>query len=410
MVAGPGAVLLDLTRLVSRLGRGPQTGIDRVEYAYLQMVLAQGGPEFGPEFGPAFGPAFALVRTGFGFVLLNRAGMAGLAARITGAVPLGRADLLGRLAHRRDPLRARAEADVRRLAVARVAGPWLGRMIGRYLPQGGRYFNIGHANLTGAVMRAVRAAGLRITVLVHDTIPLDHPQYCRPDTIEGFRAKMRVVALYADLVVHTSRDARARTEAQLATLGRVPPGVVANLGVPVPVPDDTAVGVAPYFVALGTIEPRKNHALLLEVWERLGPAAPMLYVLGARGWATPAVFARLEALVRLGRVREMPGLADGAVAGLIAGAQALLFPSHAEGFGLPALEAAALGTPVISADLAVVRELLGNNAVYLDVTDSYSWMETILRLSKAPETALNQNNWFVPPNWAAHFKIVLSLA
>lgn len=402
MVAGPGAVLLDLTRLVSRLGRGPQTGIDRVEYAYLQMVLAQGGPEFGP--------VFALVRTGFGYVLLNRAGMAGLAARITGAVPLGRADLLGRLAHRRNRLRARAEADVRRLAVARAAGPWLGRMIGRYLPQGGRYFNIGHANLTGAVMRAVRAAGLRITVLVHDTIPLDQPQYCRPDTIEGFRAKMRVVALYADLVVHTSRDARARTEAQLATLGHVPPGVVANLGVPVPVPDDTAFGVAPYFVALGTIEPRKNHALLLEVWERLGPAAPMLYVLGARGWATPAVFARLEALVRLGRVREMPGLADGAVAGLIAGARALLFPSHAEGFGLPALEAAALGTPVISADLSVVRELLGDNAVYLNVTDSYSWMETILRLSKAPETALHHKQRFVPPSWAAHFKIVLSLA
>jgi glycosyltransferase involved in cell wall biosynthesis len=398
MAADPGAVLLDLTRLVSRLGRGPQTGIDRVEFAYLQMVLARGGP------------VFALVRTGFGYVILDRVGMAGLAARITGAVPLGRADVLGRLAHRRDRVRAQAEADVRRLAVARAVGLSLRRMIVRYLPDGGRYFNTGHANLSDAAMRAVRTAGLRIVVLVHDTIPLDHPEYCRPDTIEGFRGKMRVVARQADLVVHTSRDARDKTEAQFAAMGRVPLGVVANLGVPVPVADGAVSGVAPYFVVLGTIEPRKNHALLLDLWERLGPDAPMLYILGARGWSNTAVFARLNALGPGARVCEMPGLEDAAVAGFLLRAQGLLFPSHAEGFGLPAVEAAALGTPVISADLAVVRELVGDNAVYLDVTDSYSWMETILRLSKASEPGSQQDRRFEPPTWAAHFKIVLSHA
>lgn len=397
------AVLLDLTRLVSRMGQGPHTGIDRVEYAYLQQLVAQDAP------------VFALVRTGFGYVLLDRAGMAGLAARIAGGVPLGRAGLLGRLAHAKRPLRARAEADVRRLAVARAAGPWLTRMLRRHLPQGGRYFNTGHANLSDAVMRAVRRAGLRIAVLVHDTIPLDFPAYCRPDTIDGFREKMRVVARQADLVIHTSRDARRRTEAQFAALGRVPPGVVANLGVPVPVPvpvsgpDGSMVGDAPYFVALGTIEPRKNHALLLDIWEEMGAAAPMLYILGARGWSNTAVFARLDALGPGARVREVPGLGDGAVAALLAGARALLFPSHAEGFGLPALEAAGLGTAVISADLPVIRELLGDNAVYLDVTDSYSWIETILRLSGASEPPSRQDRRFEPPGWPEHFKIVLNV-
>ena len=68
----PAARLLDLTRLVSRVGRGPLTGIDRVELAYLDALLRQ------PE------PLFALVRTTLGYVLLDRPGALALHARLTG--------------------------------------------------------------------------------------------------------------------------------------------------------------------------------------------------------------------------------------------------------------------------------------------------------------------------------------
>ena len=130
------ARLLDLTRLVSRMGRGPMTGIDRVEHAYLLHLLDSEVPLFG------------LVRTGFGYALLDRVGMAGIARRVRGAEPLGEADLLARLAHRRNPVRARAEADVRRLALARAARPFLRQMLLRHLPAGTSYLNTGHANLT----------------------------------------------------------------------------------------------------------------------------------------------------------------------------------------------------------------------------------------------------------------------
>ncbi len=80
-------------------------------------------------------------------------------------------------------------------------------------------------------------------------------------------------------------------------------------------------GDAPYMLVSGTIEPRKNHALLLEVWRRLGPDAPKLIVAGRRGWANDAVFAMLDA--RPANVLELPGLSSAALARLVQRAAAL---------------------------------------------------------------------------------------
>ena len=93
----PSAWLLDLTRLVSRVGREAMTGIDRVELAYLAHFLAQ------PQ------PFYALLRSRLGFVLLNRDGAQALLHRLTGVVPWGPPDLWGRFA-RHAPPAARAAA------------------------------------------------------------------------------------------------------------------------------------------------------------------------------------------------------------------------------------------------------------------------------------------------------------
>ena len=312
---------------------------------------------------------------------------------------MGPPDLLGLLSHGKDPIRARAEATLRRLAIARAPHPLLQRLLRRHLPAGSSYLNTGHANLTDRSLSAVHKAGLRITVLIHDTIPLDLPQYCRAGTAMDFQRKLAAVSRHADLVIHTTQDARAKTEAHLARLGRCPTGLVAKLGVPIPQPDDSEPPHAPYFVTLGTIEPRKNHALLLDVWEKLPAPRPMLYILGSRGWENHAVFARLDRLPPDAGITELHGLTDGAVAALLAGATAFLFPSHAEGFGLPPLEAASLGTPVIAANLAVTKELLGDKAVYLDPCDSYSWLETIVRQAQSAPFPITKENRLHPPTW-----------
>ena len=381
--------LLDLTRLVSRQGRGPLTGVDRVEFAYLTELLRRPDPLFG------------LVRLRWGFALLGRAGIEGLRGRLCGE-PGGKADWRGRLAWRRDPLRAAAEADVRRGALARGAVPFLKRLM-RHLPPGISYLNVGHANLTDRVMLAVRARGGKVAVLVHDTIPLDHPEFTRPGIPEVFARKLAAVARHADLVITSTDDARQKAEAHFSRQGRCPPVLVVPLGVKVAQPDPaTVVPAEPYVIAIGTLEPRKNIGLLLDAWELGGVAMPELLLVGGRGWESAALFDRIAAAPR---VRHLPGLNDGQVAALLAGSRALVFPSRAEGFGLPPLEAAALGVPVIASDLPVLRSLLGHYPVYLDPADIYAWTEIIRGLAPG---AQHRQIPIIPPNWAIHFNSVLS--
>ncbi|MCX7565951.1 glycosyltransferase family 1 protein [Sulfitobacter sp. F26169L] len=398
--APPQARLLDFTRLMRRAGR-VFTGVDRVELAYLEALLAEPVPVWG------------LARTPVGYVLLNSDGLVAFHKRLTGSLPWSSPDLLSRLQRGASDGMRRAQTDARKLSVARCTPNGLARMLCRNLPCGTAYLNTGHSNLSTRVLKAVRSVqDARIAVFVHDVIPLEYPQYQRVGTVEMFEQKMRRVREYADLIIYNSQDTKERCAAAMARWGAVPQGIVAHLGTIPPVVDRASLpaGLLPdttYFITVGTIEPRKNHALLLDIWDRLGPDAPTLLICGGRGWNNEAVFARLDALGEDAPVREISGLSDGTLMALIEGAQALLFPSHAEGFGLPAVEALQLGTPVLCSNMATFREILANNAVYIDDSADQIWEDTIVNWSKQARDTLRVRD-FEAPTWAEHFKVVLS--
>lgn len=381
------------------------TGVDRVELAYLTHLASC------PE------PLFAIARTALGYVLLDADGAAAIAGRATGAVPWGSPDGLSRTMRALPRAQREAESDLRRLALDRCLPMRLAHMLARHLPAGTAYLNVGHSNLTGRMLHGVRhGIGARVAVLLHDVIPLDFPQYQRPGTRETYRAMLRRVAAAADLVICNTAHTRARATAHMRRWGPVPQSVVAHLGVPVPVPGALPPRVdplRPWFVALGTIEPRKGHDLLLDVWQAMrdgmGAATPQLLICGARGWNNRAVFDRLDALEPDGAVREMAGLGDPQIAALLAGSRGLLFPSRAEGFGLPAAEAAALGVPVVCGELPALREVLGDIPVYVDETDRYQWRNAIESLIKGRqhESQAAAESVFAPPTWADHFNTVL---
>ena len=383
----PPARLLDVTRLMRRVGK-VLTGVDRVELAYLRALMADPVPVFG------------LVRTQLGYVLLDQTGLADLVPALSGP-DADRAP---------DAQRRRTWRRARRLSISRVPPPLLERMLRAALPQGTVYINTGHSNLTERVLGCIGRLGFRIVVFIHDVIPLDFPDYQRDGSVPPFASMIERVGQKADFLIYNSQDTQRRAEAHLP---RVPESIVAHLGTelaastPADVPDGV-LPKPPFFLCIGTIEPRKNHALLLDIWDELGPDAPPLILVGSRGWKNEDVFARLDALPPDGPVREIAGLSDGAVAALIQEATAVLFPSYAEGFGLPATEAAARGVPVIVNTLDVFREFLGDIPVYASVSDRYLWTNKIKELAEAGPDA-PQPPQFEPPTWDAHFKTVLRL-
>ena len=387
---------LDLSRLVSRVGRGPWTGVDRVEAAYARELLGRDDLLFG------------LVRTAMGFVLLDRAGVQALWDRLTGVAPWGAPDLLSKLFLKATESKRAAESDLRRLCLARAGRGGLRAMLRRHLPPGTVWLNVGHSNLQRHIFETMHAIGGTASVLIHDVIPLEYPQYQRPGTVEDFRARMRRVSDLADLVIYNSQSSRSAAERYFAEWGRVPEGIVSHLGTIAPQPTTPPITPPqPYFVTVGTIEPRKNHRLLLSVWDQMTTGTktpPELLIIGARGWNNAEVFARLDA--KPPHVRELNGLEDGQVAALIQGARALLFPSIAEGFGMPPAEALALGTPAVVNDLPVYREILGNKAIYADANDMYSWLKIITGLSIGNEARQEAAEL---PTWNDHFNLVLKV-
>ncbi len=404
------AVCLDVTRLVSRVGAGPRTGIDRVEYAYLRDLLS----------GTLL--LFGLARTATGFVLLDRRGLRALKARIDGTEPWGDEDLQARLSLRLSLARRCAEADLRRLAVARSWKGGLPELLASGLPAGTVYLNTGHSNLEGTVFSAVRrVADARSAVLVHDTIPLRRPDLQRPGTARRFDEKMSAVAGASDLIICSTETERRHIEREIQRHGGHPGFVTAPLGIDVPVPAPrirVAPPDGPFFAVVGTIEPRKNLRLLIRIWDRLadelGPSrVPGLCIIGRRGWETPETLACLDALkARCSEVREYSALDDGAKAAIVSRARALLFPTLDEGFGIPPLEALALGTPAVCSDLSVFRETMGDAPVYADPADMYHWLGVVRdlagdsgamradRLRRAERLAL--------PTWQTHINLVLS--
>jgi len=121
-----------------------------------------------------------------------------------------------------------------------------------------------------------------------------------------------------------------------------------------------------YVVAVGTLEPRKNLAALVDAYRLAfarGSDLPPLVLVGAQGWghALDTTGIPDTRLIRTGHL-PFPDLQR-----VVAGARVLAFPSLYEGFGLPPLEALACGTPVVASDLEVTREVLGGYAVYADL-------------------------------------------
>ncbi len=368
-------ILIDITRLLHRfMKKRLPTGVDRVSLAYVR--------HYGPR-------ARAVVRYKGGKFVFRRAESATLFDWVLSLGATG------------SPLPTIYKGLVTGCLVQGVAGRFL--------------FNTGHNGLESDDYVAMLCQQkVRPIFMVHDLIPLTHPQYCRAGEEARHLKRMRNAMRVASGIVCNS----LATMDGLVTLCKkngwlMPPTTVALLAPELPAAVQEARPVeAPYFVFVSTIEPRKNHLMILKVWQQLaqqlGSAAPRLLIIGQRGWDYGEVTDLLEhSSVLQVLVTEIPACSDAEMVNYLRHAQALLFPSFTEGYGMPVAEALSLGTPVIASDLAVFREFAGSIPVYLDVTDEALWAQTIVAYTgphSPPRLAqLEHMKSFVTPTWKRHF-------
>lgn len=257
-------------------------------------------------------------------------------------------------------------------------------------PRAARLGNVDlvHSNSFGCP----RDLGVPLVYTVYDLSPLDHPEYHteanRLACFQGlFDASVRAAAFVAisaftrDRFLHWFPHVPAdRVEvvrlAARASFSKPHTGaesVLARYG----------VGAGAFFLAVGTIEPRKNYGFIIESYLQLLetlPDAPPLCIAGQKGWLEGSLEERVRGTRAADRIRMLGFVPDDDLAVLYREATAFLFASHYEGFGLPLVEALACGAAVVATNTSTVPEVLGNAALFVEPGDARAMADALHRL------------------------------
>lgn len=374
----PRRLLLDITRLVlRRLQRRQATGIDRVGLAYFSHLESR---------------TQGLLRVGPFWFVLNRA----------------------------------ATSQLHSLLTTPKAQPW-GLVLSLFKAS---LFNSSGLRATDVLIHTAHSGlenpefldklkrfGVQAVYFLHDLIPISHPEYNRSGEAMRHHQRLKTMSHSASVVLVNSNQTKQVFEIYVQQhQWPMPPIEVAPLAAAtLPTTFGSRLLEAPYFVMLGTIEARKNHLLILQLWRdlvrRLGASAPHLVLIGRRGWESEQVLDLLDRCESLRRhVHEITHCPDDQMANWLKHTQALLFPSFVEGFGIPLVEALVLGTPVIASNLPVFKEIAGDVPTYLHPVDGLGWMKAIEGFTSSDgaerQLQLERMDHFNAPTWEKHFEIL----
>lgn len=323
-------------------------------------------------------------------------------------------------AKRRSKISARVTA--RRFADLFSAGGFPRKLRGvSAAPQNSIYVNIGHVGLAFPwfLTWLQRRPDVKPVFMLHDMIPLENPEWVSDASMRHHRRMTANAARYAAALIATSPTAHNSVMRELHLRGR---GDIPVTTIPLPVapiflerakPDEELVS-QDYFVVCGALEPRKNHALLVNVWRELvrrrGPRAPKLVVVGSPGWGGDAIQHLLT------RCREIEnhlilarGLSSPALRNLMSHAKGVLMASYAEGYGLPLIEALCVGTPVLASDLPAHHDVAGDYGIYRHPMDGLGWLAAVESLADNTKEAQEIRRRIVdyrPPAWPDYFSKV----
>lgn len=257
-----------------------------------------------------------------------------------------------------------------------------------------------HSEIFPTVER-LKADGVAIIGVIYDLFPISHPHYCDEGLVRAFDSWFRWLAGVADGYLAISRSVQLSIAPQIR---RVSGQAVAEntwfdhfyLGsrldltstTPEPAPSVKAIfaGGRSVYLMVGTIEPRKNQAFALEAFEQLWRRGSQvsLCIAGKAGWKLEAFIERIRSHPEFGsRLHLFHDLDDASLGYAYSHARALIFPSRAEGFGLPMVEAMRHGLPVMASDIPVFREIGGDFVAYFDLQSPASLEALVFALEES---------------------------
>jgi glycosyltransferase involved in cell wall biosynthesis len=252
----------------------------------------------------------------------------------------------------------------------------------------------------GALFRRLKAKGVIVVVLNHDAIPILLPEVCHPNTLVSFAETIADHIQYADYALATSAGVgRDLCAVAMRYLGRSMSTRVIKLGADFAAPAIPGAGEGEpgatafpelgglrYLLSVGTIEPRKNYALLLQAFDRLAAKDAGLVIVGRKGWMADDVLASLTGHPDFGkRVLWHTALADQTLLGLYRSAYAMVLPSLYEGYGLPVVEALSQGCVTIASDAGSLPEIAAGHAVFFRRGDGEALSSILDRLYGDPD-------------------------
>jgi glycosyltransferase involved in cell wall biosynthesis len=269
----------------------------------------------------------------------------------------------------------------------------------------------------GGIYEDWRAHGVDINFLVHDILPLQRPEFFPRGAEQGHAAWLDCVARHSDRLVCISHavatEVRQWLEKQEHPCKAYLQYAVIHHGADIEASSPSAgmppdadrvvsrISAAPSYLMVGTIEPRKGHLQAISAFEQLwaSGADVNLVIVGKEGWThlpdeerrtIPQIVARLRSHPELGRrLFWLQGVSDEYLQRIYAACTAQLFASEGEGFGLPLIEGAQVGLPLIARDLPVFREIAGDHAFYFDGLDPTRIADAVrewMRLQEADRT------------------------
>lgn len=244
----------------------------------------------------------------------------------------------------------------------------------------------------GWLFPKLKARGVTIVPHLYDLIPVTEPQYFHAQTMRQFLSWVTAVLQYADVIICNAEATKAALHTLCNTLDMQPPAcTVVPLGAdfaqkmtdPADA-DEELLAKLPqyrYLLMVGTIEPRKNHRLLLDAVPQLAKRGIKVVFAGRIGWNMEQFAKEMARHPQNGTdFFFAEGPSDATIQALYRNALAVAFPTKNEGFGLPIVEAYLNGTPVLASNIPVLREVGGALADYFDNTSVTALLEAVDRL------------------------------